>query len=241
MAWSVRFKMFYNIDPKGLLMQSPNGKESPAARVSISRDINSAFAQQHQKRRKRRKFSGVGGVWERESWTQLKRLKSCKNALTIRPRQIANGSWQDPCSQASKDLLFRSCFLSCSLKEKSVGGGWWLLWRRRRQRQRQRRHVWDKKWASEWMGIRDERPTNNCSKDRFAWIKSLDWSVWKLLKGRPVGLYTIVSLNGRFQYQRSTVWIQSRAKKIILNICLLSTVYWKDENKGKEAGDGPFF
>ena len=47
-------------------MQSPNGKESPAARVSISRDINSAFAQQHQKRRKRRKFSGVGGVRERE-------------------------------------------------------------------------------------------------------------------------------------------------------------------------------
>ena len=27
----------------------------------------------------------------------------------------------------------------------------------------------------------------------------------------------------------------------ILNICLLSTVYWKDENKEKEAGDGPFF
>ena len=26
----------------------------------------------------------------------------------------------------------------------------------------------------------------------------------------------------------------------ILNICLLSTVYWKDENKEKEAGDGPF-
>ena len=27
----------------------------------------------------------------------------------------------------------------------------------------------------------------------------------------------------------------------ILNICLLSTVYWKDENKEKEAGCGPFF
>ena len=27
----------------------------------------------------------------------------------------------------------------------------------------------------------------------------------------------------------------------ILNICLLSTVYWKDENKENEAGDGPFF
>ena len=27
----------------------------------------------------------------------------------------------------------------------------------------------------------------------------------------------------------------------ILNICLLSTVYWKDENKEKEAGNGPFF
>ena len=26
-----------------------------------------------------------------------------------------------------------------------------------------------------------------------------------------------------------------------LNICLLSTVYWKDENKEKEAGDGSFF
>ena len=28
---------------------------------------------------------------------------------------------------------------------------------------------------------------------------------------------------------------------LILNICLLSTVYWKDENKEKEAGDGAFF
>ena len=27
---------------------------------------------------------------------------------------------------------------------------------------------------------------------------------------------------------------------LISNICLLSTVYWKDENKEKEAGDGPF-
>ena len=27
----------------------------------------------------------------------------------------------------------------------------------------------------------------------------------------------------------------------ILNICLLSTVYWKDKNKEKEAGIGPFF
>ena len=26
----------------------------------------------------------------------------------------------------------------------------------------------------------------------------------------------------------------------ILNICLLLTVYWKDENKEKEAGIGPF-
>ena len=26
----------------------------------------------------------------------------------------------------------------------------------------------------------------------------------------------------------------------ILNICLLSTVFGKDENKEKEAGDGPF-
>ena len=32
-------------------------------------------------------------------------------------------------------------------------------------------------------------------------------------------------------------------KKIIylLNICLLSTVYWKDETKEREAGNGPFF
>ena len=27
--------------------------------------------------------------------------------------------------------------------------------------------------------------------------------------------------------------------KILLNICLLSTVYWNDENKEKEAGNGP--
>ena len=27
----------------------------------------------------------------------------------------------------------------------------------------------------------------------------------------------------------------------ILNICLLWTVYWKDENKEKEAGNGPYF
>ena len=25
-----------------------------------------------------------------------------------------------------------------------------------------------------------------------------------------------------------------------MNICLLLTVYWKDENKEKEAGNGPF-
>ena len=30
-------------------------------------------------------------------------------------------------------------------------------------------------------------------------------------------------------------------KLFVLNICLLSTVYWKDENKEKEAGNGPFF
>ena len=30
-------------------------------------------------------------------------------------------------------------------------------------------------------------------------------------------------------------------KNSILNICLLSTVYWKDENKEKDAGNGPFF
>ena len=27
----------------------------------------------------------------------------------------------------------------------------------------------------------------------------------------------------------------------ILSICLMSTVYWKDGNKEKEAGDGPFY
>ena len=27
---------------------------------------------------------------------------------------------------------------------------------------------------------------------------------------------------------------------LISNICILSTVYWKDENKEKEAGNGPF-
>ena len=26
----------------------------------------------------------------------------------------------------------------------------------------------------------------------------------------------------------------------ISNICLLTTVYWKDENKEKETGNGPF-
>ena len=35
----------------------------------------------------------------------------------------------------------------------------------------------------------------------------------------------------------------SHRQKIIyiLNICLLSIVYWKDDNKEKEAGNGPFF
>ena len=28
-------------------------------------------------------------------------------------------------------------------------------------------------------------------------------------------------------------------KLFIINICLLSTVYWKDENNEKEAGNGP--
>ena len=42
---------------------------------------------------------------------------------------------------------------------------------------------------------------------------------------------------------RSAVRIQSSSKIYLfkLNICLLSTVYWKDENKEKEARDGPFF
>ena len=33
----------------------------------------------------------------------------------------------------------------------------------------------------------------------------------------------------------------SHWQKIILNICVQSIVYWKDENKEKEAGNGPFF
>ena len=33
----------------------------------------------------------------------------------------------------------------------------------------------------------------------------------------------------------------SKIHLFLLNISLLSTVYWKDENKEKEAGDGPFF
>ena len=38
-------------------------------------------------------------------------------------------------------------------------------------------------------------------------------------------------------------WFKSshRQKFIyLLNICLQSTVYWKDENKEKEGGNGPF-
>ena len=37
---------------------------------------------------------------------------------------------------------------------------------------------------------------------------------------------------------------ESNHRKIfiyILNICSLSTEYWKEENKEKEAGNGPFF
>ena len=34
---------------------------------------------------------------------------------------------------------------------------------------------------------------------------------------------------------------ESSHRQNLLNICLLSTVYWKDENKEKEAGNGPFF
>ena len=39
-------------------------------------------------------------------------------------------------------------------------------------------------------------------------------------------------------------WFKSSHRQklmYILNICLLSTVYWKDENNEKEAGNGPFF
>ena len=41
-----------------------------------------------------------------------------------------------------------------------------------------------------------------------------------------------------FQLQRSAVWIQS-SQKFILNI--FCQLYWKDENKEKEAGIGQFF
>ena len=34
---------------------------------------------------------------------------------------------------------------------------------------------------------------------------------------------------------------ESSHRQNLLNICLLSTVYWKDKNKEKEAGNGPFF
>ena len=37
-----------------------------------------------------------------------------------------------------------------------------------------------------------------------------------------------------FRYQRSTVWIQSSGKFKTVNC-------WKDENKQKEVGNGPFF
>ena len=48
--------------------------------------------------------------------------------------------------------------------------------------------------------------------------------------------------SGCFQYQGSAVRIQLSAIILfILIICLWSTVYWKDENKEKEAGIGPFF
>ena len=42
--------------------------------------------------------------------------------------------------------------------------------------------------------------------------------------------------------QRSAVRNQSSAKiyLFLLNICILSTAYWKDENKEKEAGDDLF-
>ena len=48
--------------------------------------------------------------------------------------------------------------------------------------------------------------------------------------GRAVASYT-----RGLQFESS-----HRQKIIILNICLLSTVYWKDENIEKEAGNGPF-
>ena len=54
------------------------------------------------------------------------------------------------------------------------------------------------------------------------WIMQWLWLSWK---------------SGWIWYQRSAV----RIHIYILNIWLLSTVYWKDKNKEKEAGNGPFF
>ena len=47
--------------------------------------------------------------------------------------------------------------------------------------------------------------------------------------------------SGRFQYQISPVRNPVIGENLfILNICLLSTVYRKEENKEKEVGNGPF-
>ena len=48
-------------------------------------------------------------------------------------------------------------------------------------------------------------------------------------------------LSGRFRCQRSTVRIQSLANFHIGHSFVFSPLYWKDENKDKEAGNGPFF
>ena len=64
------------------------------------------------------------------------------------------------------------------------------------------------------------------------WVKNLS------VRGSGCG-----SVGGAVTFDtRGPQFESSHRQKFIytLNICLLSTVYWKDENKEKEAGNGPF-
>ena len=47
--------------------------------------------------------------------------------------------------------------------------------------------------------------------------------------------------SGFFRQLRSTVWIQSLAKFLNWILFTVNCNYWKDENKEKEAANGPFF
>ena len=68
--------------------------------------------------------------------------------------------------------------------------------------------------------------TTNLVKVKLKWVGSGCGSV-----GRAVASDT---RGPRFESSHRQKFIY------ILNICLLSTVFWKDENKEKEAGNGPF-